>query len=315
MIKIKVDKNSEINTIQKAINKLTNSSEDAIIYIAKGIYNEKIKLTRPNVSLIGEDKDQTIITNNDYATKLNVDGLPYNTFRTYTLLVNTTNVKMENLTIRNTSNIDFPNIKVGQAVSLALNGDMIEVINCRIESYQDTVYLGPLPENLIFRYNGFLPKDERVIPDKYRYIFTNTYIEGTIDYIFGCGKGYFESCTFHSLTPGGYVFAPSTYQSDKIGFVVNNCLFTSNSTTPSTYLARPWRDYGCLVILNSTYETHILDEGFNKWDNTSRDKTCRFYEYNSKYIDNHSFQRIYFAKKLASEESLKYTLSNFINLD
>lgn len=313
MIKIYVNKNSDINTIQKAIDSLIDSSDIATIYIANGIYKEKIKITRPNITLIGESIDGVIITNNDYATKIHEDGLPYNTFRTYTLMVNTSNITIKNLTIANSSNIDYPEIKVGQAVSLAVNGDMVKVDNCKLKSYQDTVYLGPLPENLIFRYNGFLDDDERVIPDNYRVVFTNTYIEGTIDFVFGSAKAYFNNCIFHSLAEGGYVFAPSTYENDFYGFTVNSCHFSSNNSTPSTFIARPWRDYGKVVILNSTYDNHILDEGFNKWDNTSRDKTCRFYEYNSNYSDKHSYTRIHFSKTLSKEDSKLYEYHKFIN--
>ena len=312
MIEIFVNKQSKINTIQKAIDSITDSSSKVVIHLENGIYNEKIKLTRPNVSIVGEDKYKTIITNNDYATKIHEDGLPYNTFRTYTLMVNSSNCTLENLTIKNTSNIDFPDIKVSQAVSLALNGDLITINNCILKSHQDTLFIGPLPKNLIFRYNGFLPKDERIVFPNHRVIITNSYIEGTVDFIFGSGNAYFNNCTFHSLSEEGFVFAPSTYEEDYFGFVVTNSIFTSSFKTPKTYIARPWRDYGKVVLINSTMANHICDDGWDKWQGTNRDKTCRFYEYNTKYFDNHEFSRTYFGKNLSSDEASKYEFDNFI---
>lgn len=46
-------------------------------------------------------------------------------------------------------------------------------------------------------------------------------------------------------------------------------------------MARPWRDYGCAAFIDCFLGNHILSEGYNKWNNTNRDKTARFFEYTS----------------------------------
>ena len=46
----------------------------------------------------------------------------------------------------------------------------------------------------------------------------------------------------------------------------------------SIYLARPWRDYGLARFEHCAYGAHIAPEGFDKWNDTHRDKTARFYE-------------------------------------
>ena len=48
------------------------------------------------------------------------------------------------------------------------------------------------------------------------------------------------------------------------------------------YAAAPahalWRDYGLSRFENCTYGPHISPLGFDKWNDTNRDRTARFYE-------------------------------------
>jgi len=44
------------------------------------------------------------------------------------------------------------------------------------------------------------------------------------------------------------------------------------------YLARPWRDYGIARFEDCSYGPHIAPAGFDKWNDTNRDRTARFYE-------------------------------------
>ena len=44
------------------------------------------------------------------------------------------------------------------------------------------------------------------------------------------------------------------------------------------FLARPWRDYGLSRFENCSYGSHISPLGFDKWNDTDRDRTARFYE-------------------------------------
>ena len=53
----------DFNTIQAALNSLTDSSGTArIIFIKRGTYKEKVFITKHQVILEGEDRDKTIIT-------------------------------------------------------------------------------------------------------------------------------------------------------------------------------------------------------------------------------------------------------------
>jgi pectinesterase len=154
--------------------------------------------------------------------------------------------------------------------------------NCILRSTQDTLFLGPLPSDLIGRYEGFLHDELRRF-GWFRQSFRNCRIEGTVDFIFGCGDAVFEDCEIRSLQDKrnvGFVAAPAHDIQQKEGFRFCRCQFTAEQEVPagSIFLARPWRDYGLSVFTDCTYDFHIAPEGFDKWQGTNRDGTARFYE-------------------------------------
>jgi hypothetical protein len=59
-------------------------------------------------------------------------------------------------------------------------------------------------------------------------------------------------------------------------------------------------------------DSHITDEGFNHWEGTRRDLTCRFYEKGTRYADGHPFQRVSYVKELAEEDLKRYNSENIL---
>lgn len=289
------------SSISKCIASLDGS--DTIIHLADGVYTEKLLIDKPNVTFTGASREGTVISYGDFANKLHTDGKEYNTFRTYTVNVIADNVRFENLTIENTSK--NPKEK-GQAVALSLYANNISVKGCNLKSMQDTVFNGPLPTDLIERYIGFLPDRERVY-DKAsaNQYFADCLIEGSVDFIFGCGNALYYNCEICSVFDGrgtGYVAAPAHAQGSEDSLCFINCRFTNDGVADnSIFLARPWRDYGKAVFINSVLGSHISVEGFDKWNDTDRDKTARFYEYGSG-----SDGRVSWTKALSDKEAEAY---------
>ena len=95
--------------------------ERIAIHIKNGVYYEKIKVHEwnTNISLIGESKDKTIITYDDYFDKMNMGR--NSTFYTYTLLVEADDFVAKNLTIQNTAG------EVGQAVALSVFSNRVVI--------------------------------------------------------------------------------------------------------------------------------------------------------------------------------------------
>lgn len=262
---------------------LASAKPHTRIFLANGVYREKIEIVTPDIELIGESADGTVIVYDDYAKKIDENGLEYVTFRTYTMAVIAPRVTLQNLTVENDALA--PETK-GQEVALTVYAGEFRAKDCRFISTQDTIFCGPLPPDLIERYDGFL-KNELRTGEYQRQLFVNCYIAGTVDFIFGCGDTLFENCEIESLFEirgHGYVAAPSHALEQKIGFVFNKCrLFCDERVEDGcVHLARPWRDYGKCSFIDCEYGRHIAPEGFNKWNDTERDKTARFAEYPKK---------------------------------
>ena len=258
---------------------LNTAPENAVIALGPGEYRQKTVIRTPGLTLIGAGPDKTRIVYGDYARKRDSLGAEYNTFRTYTLAVCADGVTMKDLTLENDAL--EPEIK-GQEVALSVVADRFHMENCTLRSTQDTLFLGPLPSDLVGRYEGFLEDGLRRW-GRFRQTFRHCRIEGTVDFIFGCGEAVFHSCEIVSVKDGrsvGYVAAPAHEAWVGEGFRFCRCSFTCvNDIAPgSIYLARPWRDYGMAVFTDCTYGPHIAPEGFDKWNDTHRDRTARFYE-------------------------------------
>lgn len=250
------------------------------IVLSEGTYREKIEINVPNIEIIGEGADKTVIVWDDYAKKLDPSGKELITFRTYTTAVTADNVTLKKLTVANDS---LKPEEKGQEVALTVYGDNFYAEDCRFISTQDTVFCGPLPPDLIERYKGFL-KDELRGKNFQRHIFKNCFIAGNVDFIFGCADALFQSCEIRSVFDvrgHGYVAAPAHALSQEIGFVFSDCSFTCEDSIAkgSIFLARPWRDYGKASFIGCQYGKHISSEGFDKWNDTERDKTARFSEW------------------------------------
>lgn len=256
-----------------------SAPENAQIFLAPGEYRQKTVIRTAGLHLIGSGMDKTTIVWDDYALKTDEQGREYNTFRTWTMAVCADNVHMENMAVINDAL--HPEIK-GQEVALSVLGDNFSMENCLLRSTQDTLFSGPLPPDLIERYKNFHP-DELLKGGHMRQAFTGCRIEGTVDFIFGCGDTLFEDCEIRSLKDArdiGYVAAPAHSPGQQEGFLFRKCRFTcEEGVTPgSIFLARPWRDYGLAVFENCTYGSHISPLGFDKWNDTNRDQTARFRE-------------------------------------
>lgn len=254
-----------------------NAEKGTVICLSEGVYKQKIEINTDGVTLRGQG-EKTIIRYDDYAKKKDNNGVEYNTFRTYTVAVCANNVRLENLTIQNGAG-NSP--QKGQEVALTAYGNLVAE-NCVFVSEQDTLFCGPLPDDLIVRYDGFL-KDKLRKKGELKQIYRNCKIFGTVDFIFGCANALFDRCKIISLNDGrkGFAAAPAHSSEQHVGFVFNECEFDCSCGVKdeSIFLARPWRDYGKATFVNCTYGKHISAEGFDKWNDTDRDKTARFAEY------------------------------------
>ena len=130
-------------TIREALQAAEEAgNEPAGIYIKKWIYSERLEITRPFHTLLGESAKETVITGGLYAKMNMEDGSKRGTFRSYSVLIHTHDVTARDLTFENSAG---KGALVGQAPALYVDGDRILFERCRILASQDTLFTGPLP--------------------------------------------------------------------------------------------------------------------------------------------------------------------------
>lgn len=303
---ITVSKNGEgdYTSIQQAIDNLHDEKE---IFIKNGIYDEVVSLRRDDVIIRGESRENTIITHGNSAKMKDENGEPLGTFRSYTFIALGDNITLENMSIINSAG-SSPDI--GQAVALYTEGDMITVRNCQLSGHQDTLFVGPLPMKANSA-KGFLGPTENFPRVLRHQLFENCIIEGDVDFIFGSAVAYFDNCIIRCLdrkytSPGGYIAAPSTYEGYRYGFVFNHCKIVGEDAKERFYLARPWRMYAKIAILNSEIGDCIMDCGYSPWNKDDYHETVGYVEYNNTGVGSKG-PRVPFVKFLTEEESLEYT--------
>lgn len=269
-------------SIQEAINaapQLTDPAAPWTIRIRPGIYHELIYVMREKrfIRLVGDDPAKTIITGKLYAGMLGQDGQPIGTFRTPTLWIDADDFAVEGLTIANDAGA------VGQALALRVDGDRVAVRNCRLLGWQDTL-----------------------LSNRGRHYFEHCTITGAVDFIFGGGTAYFEDCDL-KCTGDGFITAASTLPYDEHGFVFNHCRIRGANPAVRTYLGRPWRAFAAVLFMNSEMTDVVLPDGWQNWEQPSREKTSRFAEFNNHGPGSGPAGRVPWAATLSATEAQAIT--------
>lgn len=280
------DGSGDFLTIQAAIDATKAYPDKSIvIFIKKGVYNEKVHIYSWNtkVSLIGEDRDKTIIAYADYFDKINLGR--NSTFHTYTLKVRGNDFYAENLTIANNAG------PVGQAVALHVEADRAVFVNCRFLGNQDTIFAAG---------EGF------------RQYFKDCYIEGTTDYIFGPATVVFDGCEIHTKADS-FITAASTPENERYGFVFLDCNLTASKEVQKVYLGRPWRNHARTVFIHCEMGEFIRSEGWHNWSKPEAEATVFYAEYGSKGSGANPNSRVGWSHQLTRKALKHYTVEKIFN--
>ena len=128
--RIVVDKNGSGNykTVQEAFDAVpTGNRKPITIFIRKGIYKERLTLdTRKDfVRLVGEDKDNTVLTFDNHKGSILANGDTVNTWTSASFFIYASDLRAENLTFENNAGFN-----AGQAVAVFASGDRLAFYNC-----------------------------------------------------------------------------------------------------------------------------------------------------------------------------------------
>ncbi|KAJ5741184.1 pectin lyase-like protein [Penicillium malachiteum] len=284
----------QYGSVGAAIQALPGDGKPYIIDIKSGTYEEQITITRKGkVTLRGEtdfknDFTQNLVTiqfSDGVATKTNNDD------KTPVISVQDS----DDQTIVALYNINFQNTypQTGDTVALAADFDgTVGVYGCSFVGYHHALFA-----------------------NKGSQLFSNSYIQGSIDFIWGDATAYFHESYIASNTPGYSITAQTRSSANGVGgFVIDTSLVTYTSSYGTsfgnTYLGRPAAEYSLVIYMNCYLNQHIAPEGWSSSGPSGADHVT-FGEYNNIGPGNWSDARVPFAQKLSQNEAEAYTLANW----
>jgi len=282
------DGSGDYTTVQAAFDAVpSNYTAPVTVFVKSGVYKEKLLLypAQVNVTLLGEDRDTTILTHDDYSGRVLDDGTVLGTSTSYSVAISADDFTARNITFQNTS-------QAAQAVALRTYGDRMTFYHCNMLGYQDTYYTwGP----------G-------------RVYNIDCYIEGTVDFIFGRSIAVFDHCIINSKR-NSPVTAASTEENYQFGYVFRDCIFIADPGITRAQLGRPWRPFARTVMLDCDLGAHIEPAGWLEWAGNENHLTCYYAEYNCSGPGYVPESRVTWSHQLTDEEAAEYTLDNIFSKD
>lgn len=205
---VAADGSGDYSTLTEAFDNLPfYNYERVVIYVKKGVYNEKIRIERDYLTIRGESRDSTII---QYAQLREDWQKNKDHIGPAVINIHGDDIILDNLTIKNTQPEVGPH-----AFAIYGTGTRTIIINSNVTSNGgDTVSL--------WNYKNGM------------YYHDNCYFEGAVDFVCPRGWCYISNSTFHELKNTAAVWhAAAEDENQKL--VLNNCRFTG---VDSFYLAR-----------------------------------------------------------------------------
>jgi pectinesterase len=266
---------AQFQTVQAAVD--AAPEQGSIIRIAPGRYREKLSIAKDGIELMGTGTtpDKVVLTYDDGARFVGGTG------KSGSVSVSGDDFVAENLTIQNDFERTHDRKEEGsQAVALLLTGDRAVLRRVRILGYQDTLYAS----------SKFCHSSEQAASGKLchasRQFFSDCYIEGHVDFIFGDAKAVFDHCEIHAVaSPEAMLTAQSRlYPGEDSGYLFLHCTITAASGVGKLVLGRPWRGYSTVYWIDSTLKGAKLDpSGWQEW--SGRLATSSYGEYDTRRAD------------------------------
>lgn len=267
-------------TIQAAVDAVpSNSMERHIIDILPGTYTARVMIPsdKPNVTLRGHGSAaaDTVIAFNETA------NTPPNESTVHaTMVVRGRDFIAENLTFANTYG---PGV---QALAIYARGDRSIFNNVRFTGWQDTLR-----------------------SESGRHYFYNSYIEGSVDFIYGKGQAFFEKSTLYAKTNGYLTAQGRESPLETNGYVFKDSLITGTARNNSVYLGRPWQAYSRAIFIDTKMGPMIHPAGWATWSGSNH-LTSFFAEHNSMDLDGNPIdvsQRVSWSHQLTAEQLAGYS--------
>ncbi|KAL6343848.1 hypothetical protein AAG906_027619 [Vitis piasezkii] len=289
------DGSGKYKTINEALVEIPkNGNTTFVLYVKEGVYKEQVNFTKSmtNVMLIGDGPTKTTISGS-----LNfIDGI--GTFRTATVAAVGSNFMAKDIGFENNAGASKH-----QAVALRVGSDMAIFYNCRMDGFQDTLYV-----------------------HAHRQFYRDCTITGTIDFIFGDSAVVFQNCLILVRKPLDNQQCIVTAQGrnerrEPTGIVLQNCTISAADdyipfkTKFKSYLGRPWKAFSRTIIMQSQIDDLISPEGWLPWMGDFGLNTCFYAEYGNRGPGSATTSRVTWRgiKQITDQHVNDFTVGRFIS--
>ncbi|KAI1101628.1 pectin lyase fold/virulence factor [Jackrogersella minutella] len=287
----------QFGSVSSAVAALPSDGLEYTIYILTGTYTEQFSITRRGkVTLRGATSFTNDFSQNTVLIQFS-DGVSTSAGQDeQTPVVNWKNTNGDGLALYNINFTNtYPQTSNTAALAADFYGTNMAAYGCAFKGFQDSLLVNQGVQ-----------------------VFSNSYIEGSVDFIWGYSKAYFHQCYIATNTPGTSVTAQNRPSSTWAGgFVFDQSIitYTANYGTAygTSYLGRPWSQYAVVVYKNSYLDQHIASAGWSVWQTSdTRTADVLFGEYNNTGPGNWTSSRASFATQLTDSQAASYSLSTFI---
>ncbi|MCO5553236.1 hypothetical protein L7F22_006757 [Adiantum nelumboides] len=278
--------NADFSTVQDAVDSvLSDNQERVVIQIDAGTYKEKVEIPKGKdyISLVGAGSGTTTITWDDTATSAG------STFKSASVAVNSDFFIARDIAFENSAPAPKPGAEGRQAVALRIGGDKASFFSCKFYGAQDTLY----------DYKG-------------RHYFKSCFIQGSIDFIFGDGQSYYDSCQLNSIasSSGSLTAQKREKPSENTGFSFVNCKVTGSGMI---YLGRAWGAYSRVVFLFTYIDDIIRPAGWNDFGDSSHQETAFYGEYQCSGPGANSKNRVTWSYQLTAAQAAPFQTLGFVD--
>lgn len=252
-ITVAQDGSGQFKTIQDAINSIPYSNnQEAIVFIKKGTYNEKIFIDKNYITLKGEDQSNTIVTISLAREQWRCNNP--DDYGTATINLKGSDIKLENLTFINSFGKDNPK---GTTISCPDSAGKTKEINIRSVGHQMALRSFNTTRLIVINCTFIAYGGDTVSPwntDTGMFYFKNCTMEGGVDFYCPRGCALADHCKFicHSMEAAIW-HDGSIHESSKT--VLMNCSFTGDNNFK---LGRFHRD-AQFYLINCNFPKNMAD--------------------------------------------------------
>lgn len=277
------------------------SEEDRItIKITEGTYRENTQLTAPYITLLGTGDAEDSVLTYYYGCSLiyesQKDSISAKNGASTSIEASAHDFIAQNITFENSHNIyvtEEERADYSKENELDIELRAAEPWNDKYET--QALALRVEADRSAFKDCRFIGRQDTLLANgQARCYFTECFIEGTVDFIYGDATAVFENCIINSPYDSGFVTASSCSQNNPYGYLFKDCTFTKEPIegVPAPEdgefaLGRPWNSLPQVIFWNCKMDTHIAEKNnrFIGMRKEYKPRNCRYTECGTMDID------------------------------